>query len=335
METIISYIDNLFRNYPDTPEVKKAREELLGIMEDKYNELKAEGKSENEAIGVVISEFGNIDEIAAELGIHKSEKEYSFEKDSREEQKLSFEQAKNYLTVNEDFGLKIGLGVALCILSPVVSCIVDPLAEAGYLPVKLADMTGAIALFLMVAVAVGIFITSGISFGKYEDIKKKKVVLDYGTRQAVTKQYEKFHQLFGTRIAVGVILCILSIVPSIVCDTFFGGTEYEWLVEMSAVCLFAFVAAAVFLFIVSGTRHGAYEVLLGKGEYAPEKANRKENKLTGIIAAIYWPVVTVIYLGWSFVTFNWGFTWIIWPLAGILFGGISAVISLVSENKNM
>ena len=63
METIMSYIDNLFRSYPDTPQVRRAREELLGIMEDKYNELKAGGKSENEAIGIVISEFGSMDEI--------------------------------------------------------------------------------------------------------------------------------------------------------------------------------------------------------------------------------------------------------------------------------
>ena len=38
-------------------------------MEDKYVELKAEGKSENEAIGIVISEFGNMEELIRELGI--------------------------------------------------------------------------------------------------------------------------------------------------------------------------------------------------------------------------------------------------------------------------
>ena len=69
METIISYIDNLFRNYPNTLQLQKARDELFGIMEDKYHELKAEGKSENEAIGIVISEFGSMEEIAADLGL--------------------------------------------------------------------------------------------------------------------------------------------------------------------------------------------------------------------------------------------------------------------------
>ncbi|MFQ7714954.1 MAG: permease prefix domain 1-containing protein [Agathobacter rectalis] len=39
------------------------------MMEDKYNELISEGKSDNEAIGIVISEFGNLDELADSLGI--------------------------------------------------------------------------------------------------------------------------------------------------------------------------------------------------------------------------------------------------------------------------
>ena len=45
METIISYLDNLFRAYPDTEKVRKAKEELLGIMEDKYYELKEIGRA--------------------------------------------------------------------------------------------------------------------------------------------------------------------------------------------------------------------------------------------------------------------------------------------------
>ena len=57
METIKSYLETMFANMPDTPEVIRAKSELFGMMEDKYNELISEGKSENEAVGTVISEF--------------------------------------------------------------------------------------------------------------------------------------------------------------------------------------------------------------------------------------------------------------------------------------
>ena len=73
MDTIRNYIENLFAGLPNRQDVLKAKEELLAMMEDKYSELKAEGKSENEAVGVVISEFGNIDELCKELGLNVEE----------------------------------------------------------------------------------------------------------------------------------------------------------------------------------------------------------------------------------------------------------------------
>lgn len=69
METIKNYLENMFSHLPNTPEVQKAKYELYQMMEDKYNELISEGKSDNEAIGIVISDFGNLDELADSLGI--------------------------------------------------------------------------------------------------------------------------------------------------------------------------------------------------------------------------------------------------------------------------
>ena len=57
MDTIKSYLETMFANLPATAEVLKAKDELWGMMEDKYNELISEGKSENEAVGTVISEM--------------------------------------------------------------------------------------------------------------------------------------------------------------------------------------------------------------------------------------------------------------------------------------
>ncbi|HHZ01201.1 MAG TPA: hypothetical protein GYA03_08905, partial [Tissierellia bacterium] len=71
MNTIKNYLDNMFLGLPETEDVKRAKKELLAMMEDKYNELKNSGKTENEAIGIVISEFGNLDELADALGIRQ------------------------------------------------------------------------------------------------------------------------------------------------------------------------------------------------------------------------------------------------------------------------
>lgn len=73
METIKSYLETMFANMPNTPEVLRAKQELWGMMEDKYNELISEGLSENEAVGTVISEFGNLDELSETLGLNRQQ----------------------------------------------------------------------------------------------------------------------------------------------------------------------------------------------------------------------------------------------------------------------
>ncbi len=68
MDTIMSYLETMFARLPKTPEVERIKQELEMNMEEKYHELIADGKTENEAVGTVISEFGNIDELTDELG---------------------------------------------------------------------------------------------------------------------------------------------------------------------------------------------------------------------------------------------------------------------------
>ena len=70
METIKVYLDNMFLNIPDTAQTRRVKADLYDMMEDKYYELLKEGKPENEAVGIVISEFGNLEELREELGLN-------------------------------------------------------------------------------------------------------------------------------------------------------------------------------------------------------------------------------------------------------------------------
>ena len=67
METINTYLENIFFNFPKNKKTLKVKKELFSMMEDKYNELKYSGKTENEAIGIVISEFGSVDELLEDI----------------------------------------------------------------------------------------------------------------------------------------------------------------------------------------------------------------------------------------------------------------------------
>lgn len=99
METIRNYLNAMFAGLPDTLEVRRAYEELAAMMEDKYTELIGEGCSENEAVGTVISEFGNLEELAQDLGIEgcmsgKVAQAESYSKAQSESRRSA--QAENY-----------------------------------------------------------------------------------------------------------------------------------------------------------------------------------------------------------------------------------------------
>lgn len=43
--------------------------------------------------------------------------------------------------------------------------------------------------------------------------------------------------------------------------------------------------------------------------------------------------ISFIYLAYSFISKNWSQSWIIWPLAGIAYGILEAILSLKKKNQ--
>jgi len=117
------------------------------------------------------------------------------------------------------------------------------------------------------------------------------------------------------------VLCILGVLPLLLSALL----EMDMLLTLSMVCvLLLAVGVAVTLFVLAGVRMGSYDRLLQQGDYSiASKSDHAAKRL----AAIYWPLVTAAYLAYSFITNDWQRSWIIWPVAGVLFGGISAVCS--------
>ena len=56
-------------------------------------------------------------------------------------------------------------------------------------------------------------------------------------------------------------------------------------------------------------------------------------KKTDDFSGAYWCFVVVIYLGWSFWTNNWKMTWIIWPVAGVLYAAVLGIVKMIIDNR--
>lgn len=336
METIINYLDNMFVNFPQTPEVMRAKENLAEMMEDKYNELIQEGKMENEAIGIVISEFGNIKELADELGeppFHtendrKTEQEsenkkkskkhkFNFSKIDIDENKMrhiSEVEAEEYLFLVKQSSEKLACGVFLCICSPILLLLLAGISSSIYpIAQEIVGGVGVSILLIMVACALGLFISTGMKLDTYEYLKKECFTIDNEYRQTLINIRESRKRLFVIKITAGVIMCIVSVVPLLILSAVSNLDEFLILVGV-AILLFI-VGIAVALFITAGMEQESYDILLQEKDFTIKK---KSNKFWEKISAVYWPLVAVIYLLWSFHTDHWEITWVIWPIAGIL-----------------
>ncbi|MBQ8116558.1 MAG: hypothetical protein IJ147_00615 [Lachnospiraceae bacterium] len=327
METIKNYLDTMFQNLPDTPEVQKAKSELLSMMEDKYTELMKEGHTENEAIGTVISEFGNLDELAEDLGIvnlirpeaarsanESSENAYDLRK------VLPVEDVTGYLEMQKHRAILIALGVFLCITCPV------PAIASGLYNSASAETIGAIGLFIMIAVAVALFIISGIQAGRYDHLRQEDYTLETASAAAVTERRNRFRTPYAIILSLGIMLCILSPTPAIVLEEMSSRLNPDLVDTLSAVGLFLFVGLGVFLIVVSNITMNGYKDLLNLHDstgHSSHNTGKRDgihytNPTVSAVMSVYWPTVTCIYLMWSFLTFNWHITWIIWPVTGIL-----------------
>lgn len=207
METIKNYLDSMFSGLMRTPKTERAKLELFNMMEDKYNELIAEGKSENEAIGRVISEFGNLSELKEELGLYESDAI----SDTR--RTVSPEEAGEYLSATVKCANKTALGVSLCIFSPALLIVLAGSSVLGYTESmsKLAAFVGLMLLFAIIAVAVALFITTRLSMSRYDYLKNEVLFLERSTLAYLRELSEKFKQSYALSITVGVVLCVMSV----------------------------------------------------------------------------------------------------------------------------
>ncbi len=65
------------------------------------------------------------------------------------------------------------------------------------------------------------------------------------------------------------------------------------------------------------------------GEYTVEdKENSRKNEH---LDTIYWCTIATIYLAYSFYTFNWHISWVIWPCAGVFYAVVEAITKVVRK----
>ena len=54
-------------------------------------------------------------------------------------------------------------------------------------------------------------------------------------------------------------------------------------------------------------------------------------KKTETFTGVYWCLVTAVYLGWSLWTKQWDVTYIVWPVAAVLYAALYGIVKVVMK----
>lgn len=258
---------------------------------------------------------------AEETGFSKTEMDFQ----DKPVRTLSLGEATEYLDLAERLSKKMALGVTLCILGPAALFAVYGL---GFLSEQAAGGIGVAALLVFVACGVAFLITNGMKLSKYEYLEKESFTLEYGIQGIVKKKLEEFETTFHRCIALGVTLCIVGVIPLLLAGALGAGDRiYMWCTSL----LLLLVACGVYLFVWSGMINGSYQKILQTAEYSPE--NKELGQRLSWFSGSYWCIITAVYLGISFYFDNWDISWIIWPVAGVLFAAIYQILKKFVKSK--
>ena len=242
---------------------------------------------------------------------------------------VSLEEASSFLENNERAASRISTGVMMCILAPVLLILIGGLAEADFIGISdaTAGVGGTAILIVIVAIAVGLFVREGIRNKPYEYLDNTAIDTEYGVSGMVKERRDSYAENHSRLLIIGIMMCIIGAVPMLVIEMKKYSNNTDLLPIVGVAMMLVIIAVGVKLIVLTCIRQGGYDRLLEEGDYT--RLNKKAGKYDGI----YWAVATVVYLGWSFITMRWELTWIVWPIAGVLFVAYREVMKAIVRSK--
>lgn len=345
MNVIIAYLETMFSAYPQTPRMLEAKAELLGMMEDAYTNLIAVGRTENEAVGQVIRDFGNLTEIAPELGIATeitppasapAATPVAATPSARPlYPPVTRDEAQGYAEAQRKIRGRVSLAIPLFVVSPIVLIVLSVLAGTPGFSIDSGSSStiGILVLLVLVACGVMLLVSTARDLAPFSRIEEGKFsrnpeVTNWALGLAQQHEPQRIRAL-----QVAILIWILSPAPLIALSLLNAGSPRQGMwsgVGVALVLVLVAIGLAVLLPTVwakSTSDKLGGEGAASQGGNAEIGSAAEERSIVGVIAAFYWPLLTVIYLGWSFIGDAWSKSWLVWPIGAVLFWAMAAGIS--------
>lgn len=343
MDTIDTFLDAMFAPYPATPRLLEAKGELRAMMEDAYADAVSSGRSHNEAVGQVITDFGNLEELAPALGILPDLRSARAEADLAPGPQrpttdtpspsgypvVTLPEAQELAEARRTTSSALGTAVCLFVVAAVPLVTLQGLIEAKYLAMDedLATSAGMIVAVLIVAAGVMLLMRRSRAFAGVRHLLQSEFTRD-PIVESWSARLRLDHEPARTRaLTISVMLWILSSVPLLATGMTQDGPEARDTSVLGLAGTLVIVAAGLRIYLPTAWAASTYDTLHHQGRPAGAGAgwrDPEDSPFINAIASVYWLLTLALYLGWSFIGDAWERSWIVWPLAGVFFGILAA-----------
>ena len=239
---------------------------------------------------------------------------------------VSLESATEYLDAVARTSRPTSFAITLFILGPALLVSLATYSEDALnfdltrISPDALGIAGVCLMMLFTAAGVGLLILQDMKLARFKQFKKASLELQYGVEAAIRRRAESTESLRYMQQAAGVCLTILSAIPFLIASYFGAGLTFA--VGFLAAAIL--VSLGVYLLVYSGILRDGYRVLLQEGDFShDEKSSKKDYESTALkyrsLAKAYFGAITLLYVGYSFITKDWKSSWIIWPVSALLY----------------
>ncbi|MCY3036127.1 MULTISPECIES: helix-turn-helix domain-containing protein [Aerococcus] len=244
--------------------------------------------------------------------------------------KLSVEEANAFITARFKGAHKLALGVLLCILAGIPITVLGILSEGqGWFHAQgQISILGVSLTLAIVAIAVALFVKNSQVLKAYQFICEGQFTPAYGVSGLASEGLKRYQAAYQRGLILGIMFCILAAIPLL------WGSIRE---ENTALALgfgltILIVALGVYQLVKVISRRNTFRYLLQDEALIESTGDREVDAKIDRYMEIYWPLVLALYLGYSFWTEDWGRSWIIFPVAGMLSVVLENLLEIVLKD---
>ena len=198
---------------------------------------------------------------------------------------ITDQEIDQYLEVAKKAAHFESLSIALFFLAIASFCLFSTLVFISH---NIFGTVAYIAPIIIIAIALGYFIHAKLMMHEFKSITQNKFALTSTQNDLIDSSAHEFRNKNNRRIVIGVVLCILAIIPLILIWTLHLLPDWAWAV---LAITFVLLGIASYQFTFYFLRQLAFKTISGRRKHLP----KEEKSLLINGSVIFWIVLFLVY----------------------------------------